>query len=121
MPSEQQVGTANEGTYTAEAQAAAAEAQRKAQARSQEDMVKLFCQGIPWGMTLAKTACLDQEALMMTVRKAWPSLAGRDTVRALVLDSKGGMNQFELANQHGSSPDGWSQAAEHATRVYIHT
>lgn len=82
-------------------------------------MVKLFCQGVPWGMTLAKTACLDQDALLLALRASWPGLADRTSVQALVMDHQGSTSTFRLAGQNHLREDGWSQAAQQASRVYI--
>ena len=117
---DRQAGSSKQGAFAAEAQAAAADAQRKA--RSQEspgEMVKLFCQGVPWGISLAKTACLDQDALLLALRTSWPGLADHKSVQALVMDHQGSTMAFRLASQGSDKQDGWSKAAEQASRVYI--
>lgn len=120
QPSDQQAGISKQVAFAAEAQAAAADAQRKARSQdSPQDMVKLFCQGVPWGITLAKTACLDQDALLLAVRACWPGLADHKSVQALVMDHRGSMLNFRLAGQNHPREDGWSQAAQQASRVYL--
>ncbi|KAK9820896.1 hypothetical protein WJX74_003057 [Apatococcus lobatus] len=118
-PVDEQAGISKQGAFAAEAQAAAADAQRKARSQdSSQDMVKLFCQGIPWGVSLARSACLDQDALLLALRSSWPGLADHKSVQALVIDHRGGTLAFRLAGQNDKQ-DGWSKAAQQASRVYI--
>ncbi len=113
------MSTRKPSSFQAEAQAAAADARRKArESEEPQKTIKLFCHGFPWGVNVSRAGCSDREALFNSVRTAWPHFQF-EQLQAVILNQQGSPALCNLGGQNDISEAAWSQAVEQATRMYL--